>query len=134
MPTFWRLTQVRRTKFGMSVSYKKLRNFAKCQLYCFYHFWVIMGRPIGVNLFLPTMIRFNALSAQIWLRLLYIIFRIIIGWEGLFSKPAKYRISNVRDNKYGAFLPIFKSQSKFLKLIRSHLKIITIHCIQNISY
>ena len=59
----------------------------------------------------------------------YLIFRIIIDWKELFSKLAKFRISNVRDNKYGAFLTTFKNQSKLLKLIRSHLKNITIYLV-----
>ena len=39
----WRLGRVRNTKFGTNVSNKMLLNDAKCQVYGFYHFWVIGG-------------------------------------------------------------------------------------------
>ena len=35
------------TKFYMNVSNKMLLNAAKCQGYCFYHFWIVKGKPTG---------------------------------------------------------------------------------------
>ena len=47
LPIIWRLGWVGETKFGMNVSNEKLLNTAKCQVYSFYHFWVIKGKPTG---------------------------------------------------------------------------------------
>ena len=41
LPNISRLGQVRDTKLGTNVSYKRLLNTAKCQGYSFYSFWVI---------------------------------------------------------------------------------------------
>ena len=43
-PNIWRLGWVRDTKFGTSVSNEMLLNAAKCKVYSFYGFWVIMGK------------------------------------------------------------------------------------------
>ena len=45
LPNISRLRRVRDTKFGTSVSNKKLLTAAKCQSYSFYRFWVIKGKP-----------------------------------------------------------------------------------------
>ena len=45
----WRLTRVRNTKFGTNVSSKVLLNAAKSQGCSFHHFWVIKGKPTGVE-------------------------------------------------------------------------------------
>ena len=44
LPNIWGFGRVRDTKFGINVSYKILRNVAKCQDYSFYRFWVIKGK------------------------------------------------------------------------------------------
>ena len=36
---------VKDTKFGMNVFNKELLNAAKCQVYSFYWFWIIKGKP-----------------------------------------------------------------------------------------
>ena len=41
----WRLGWVRVAKFGSNVSNEKLINAANCQVYSFYWFWVIKGKP-----------------------------------------------------------------------------------------
>ena len=45
-PNIWRLGRWD-TKFYMNVSNKMLLNAAKCQDYCFYHFWIVKGKPTG---------------------------------------------------------------------------------------
>ena len=44
LPNIWRLRRVSDTKFG---SDEMLPNAAKCQVYSFYRFWVIKGKPTG---------------------------------------------------------------------------------------
>ena len=46
LPNIWRLGQVRDTKFSTNISNKMLLNATKCQVYSFYYFWVIKGKPI----------------------------------------------------------------------------------------
>ena len=47
LPNIWRLRRVSDTKFGTNVSDEMLPNAAKCQVYSFYRFWVIKGKPTG---------------------------------------------------------------------------------------
>ena len=47
MPNIWRLGRVGNTRFGRNFSNWMLLNAAKCQVYSFYHFWVIKGKPTG---------------------------------------------------------------------------------------
>ena len=44
LPNIWKLRRVSDTKFG---SDEMLPNPAKCQVYSFYRFWVIKGKPTG---------------------------------------------------------------------------------------
>ena len=46
-PNIWRLRQVRESKFVKNVSNEKLRIAAKCQVYSFFRFAVIEGKPTG---------------------------------------------------------------------------------------
>ena len=43
----WRLGKAGNIKFGRNVSNEKLLNSGKCQIYNFYHFWVIKRKPTG---------------------------------------------------------------------------------------
>ena len=47
LPTIWRLGRVMDTKFGTNVSIRMLLNAGKFQVYSFYRFWVIKGKPTG---------------------------------------------------------------------------------------
>ena len=49
-PKIWRLGRVKDTRFSTNVSNKMLKNPAKCQGYRSYHFWVIKGKPTGVQI------------------------------------------------------------------------------------
>ena len=44
---FWRLGQVRDTKWGSNISDIKLLSASKCQVYNFYRFGVMKGKSIG---------------------------------------------------------------------------------------
>ena len=43
----WRLERVRNTRYDMTVSNEELLDAAKCQVYSFYTFCVIKGKPTG---------------------------------------------------------------------------------------
>ena len=45
LSNIWRLGRVKDTKFGRNVSNEKLLNAATCQVYRFYRFWDIKGKP-----------------------------------------------------------------------------------------
>ena len=45
LPNIWRLEWVRDAKPDTNVSNEKLLDAAKCQVYSFYRFWVIKGKP-----------------------------------------------------------------------------------------
>ena len=45
LSNIWRLGWVRDTKFGSNASNEKLINAVNCQVYSFYCFWVIKGKP-----------------------------------------------------------------------------------------
>ena len=47
LPNIWRLGRVKDTKFDSNVSNEMLLNAAKCQVYSFYRFWDIKGKPTG---------------------------------------------------------------------------------------
>ena len=63
LPIFWRLGQVRNTKFRVNVS-SEITNAAKYHVYCFYRFWVIKGKSTGegVKNTPPTQIRVKGKS------------------------------------------------------------------------
>ena len=50
LPNIWRLGQVTDTEFGTIVCNKMIVNAAKCQVYSFYRFWVIKGKPTVVKI------------------------------------------------------------------------------------
>ena len=54
LQNIWRLGKVGDTKFGTNVSNKILLNTAKYQGHSFYRFWVIKGKPTGVEVKLPN--------------------------------------------------------------------------------
>ena len=47
LPNYWRLRQIRDTKFGVNISSKTLLNATKCQYYCFYCVWAIKRKTTG---------------------------------------------------------------------------------------
>ena len=65
LPNIWRLGWVRDTKFSMNASNKMLLNDAKYQVYSFYHFWVIRGKP-PLPPFPPPPP--STINTQIWLK------------------------------------------------------------------
>ena len=47
LPSIWRLEQDGDAKFTTNIFNEMLLNAEKCQGYCFYHFWLIKGKPAG---------------------------------------------------------------------------------------